>query len=199
MPHCFLKGGFVMKKSIGAKTVAYATPVWVVGSYDSAGKANVMTAAWAGICCSKPPCIGVSLRKATYTYGNIMARQAFSVNVPSESHVKEVDYFGIATGKSVDKFAASGLTAVRCEHADAPYVKEFPLILECKVIQTVEIGLHTQFIGEIMDVKAEEAALGEKGLPEIEKVRPILFGPEIFSYHGLGTYLGRAFSIGKQS
>ena len=38
-----------MKKSMGAKTVVYPTPVFVVGTYDGEGKANVMTAAWGGI------------------------------------------------------------------------------------------------------------------------------------------------------
>ena len=62
-----------MKKSIGPRTMAFPTPVWVVGTYDQDGKPNAMTAAWASICCSKPPAIGVSLRKATYSYGNIVA------------------------------------------------------------------------------------------------------------------------------
>ncbi len=80
---------------------------------------------------------------------------------------------------------------------DAPYVKEFPLVLECKLLHTLEIGLHTQFIGEILDVKADPEVLGDKGLPDIEKVQPIIFGPEIRTYHGLGRYLGQAFAIGK--
>ena len=54
-----------MKKSLGAKTLVYPTPVFVVGTYDKAGKPNAMTAAWGGICCSQPPCVAVSLRKAT--------------------------------------------------------------------------------------------------------------------------------------
>lgn len=33
-----------MKKSLGAKTLVYPTPVFVVGTYDSLGKPNVMTA-----------------------------------------------------------------------------------------------------------------------------------------------------------
>ena len=44
-----------MKKSLGAKTIVYPTPVLVVGTYDDDGKPNVMTAAWGGICCSVPP------------------------------------------------------------------------------------------------------------------------------------------------
>jgi flavin reductase (DIM6/NTAB) family NADH-FMN oxidoreductase RutF len=60
----------------------------------------------------------------------------------------------------------------------------------------VELGLHTQFVGEIMDVKAEESILGPGGLPDIEKLRPMIFGPQIRTYHGIGEFIGRAFSIG---
>lgn len=186
-----------MKKSLGARTLSYPTPVWLVGTYDVEGKPNIMTAAWAAIVCSKPPCVGVSLRKATYSYGNIIARKAFTINVPSEKQVKEADYCGIASGREVDKFAKCGFTAVRSDLVDAPYVQECPLVLECKVIHTVEIGLHTQFIGEILDVKADPGVLGEKGLPDIEKIRPLIFGPEIRTYHGIGAYIGQAFAIGK--
>lgn len=186
-----------MKKSLGAKTIIYPTPVLVIGTYDNDGKANVMTAAWAGICCSAPPCVGVSLRKATYTYGNIVERKAFTVNVPSEDHAKAADYFGMTSGRDVDKLSRAGLTPVKGELVDAPYVKEFPLILECKLLNAVEIGLHTQFIGEIVDVKAEGDVLGDDGLPMIEKVRPIIFAPESWSYHGLGKNLGKAFSVGR--
>ena len=85
-----------------------------------------MTAAWGGICCSDPPSIAISLRKATYTYGNLMARRAFTVNVPAESQVQAADYFGVVSGRDTDKFAATGLTPTRSEHVDAPYIEEFP-------------------------------------------------------------------------
>ena len=70
-----------MKRSIGAKTIVYPAPAFVIGTYDQTGRPNVMTAAWAGICCSTPPCVAISLREATYTYGNIMEHQAFTVNI----------------------------------------------------------------------------------------------------------------------
>jgi flavin reductase (DIM6/NTAB) family NADH-FMN oxidoreductase RutF len=186
-----------MKKSLGARTLAYPTPVWLVGTFDANGKPNIMTAAWGAIVCSQPPSIGVSLRKATYSYGNILTRQAFTINVPSEAHVKEADYAGMASGRDVDKFAKARFTAVKSDLVDAPYVEECPLILECRLIQTVEIGLHTQFIGEILDVKADLEVLNDQGLPEMEKVKPLVFGPEIRTYHGIGAYLGQAFAIGK--
>ena len=45
-----------MKRSLGAKTLTFPTPTWIVGSYDTRGRPNGMTAAWGGICCSEPPC-----------------------------------------------------------------------------------------------------------------------------------------------
>lgn len=188
-----------MKKSIGAKTLVYPTPTWVVGTYDKQGKPNVATVAWGGICCSQPPCVAIALRKATYSYWNIVERKAFTVSVPSEKHVKQADYFGIASGRDVDKLSAAGLTPVRSDLVDAPYVAEFPLTLECRLLHTLEIGLHTQFVGEILDVKAEESVLSEKGLPAIEKVKPFVFAPDNHTYHAIGEYLGKAFSIGKQT
>lgn len=145
----------------------------------------------------KPPCIGVSLREATYSYGNIVRRKAYTVSIASEAHVKETDYFGVVSGRDVDKFSATGLTSVASDLVDAPYVEEFPLILECKLIDTVKIGLHTQFIGEILDVKADSSILDENGLPDVEKLRPILYSPGNSFYHGVGKCLGKAFSIGK--
>jgi flavin reductase (DIM6/NTAB) family NADH-FMN oxidoreductase RutF len=186
-----------MKKSLGAKIIVCATHVWVVGTYDKEGKANIMTAAWGGVCCSQPPCVGVSLRKATYTYGSIVNRKAFTINVPSEDYLKQTDYVGIYSGRSTDKFSAAKLTPVRSNFVDAPYVKEFPLILDCKLLHTIEIGLHTQFIGEIVDVKVEDSVLGEDGLPDIGKIVPFFYSPETRTYHKIGEYLGRAHFIGK--
>ena len=187
-----------MKKSLGAKTLGCPTPLWVIGTYDSEGKPNVMTIAWGGICCSKPQSVNISLRKATYSYSNIIDRKAFTINIPSEKYAKEADYFGIATGSKTNKFADTGLTPLKSDLVDAPYIKEFPLILECKMAHNTEIGTHTLFVGEIIDVKADESVLGENGLPDINKVQPVLFAPEVRTYHGIGKTLGKAFSMGKE-
>ncbi len=186
-----------MKKSFGARTLIFPTPIWCVGSYDKQDRPNVMTIAWGGVCCSSPPCVTISLRKATYTYGNIMDKMAYTLSVPSENYATEADYFGMATGRKEDKFERSGLTPVRSDLVDAPFVAEFPMILECRVIHHHEIGLHTQFIGEILDVKVEEAALGESGKPDMRKVSPIAYASEVSHYHGVGRDLGKAFDIGR--
>ena len=187
-----------MKKSRGATTIVYPTPVFVIGTYDDAGKANLMTAAWGGICCSKPPCVSVSLRKATYTYGNIIARGAFTINIASEQYVKEADYMGLVSGRDVDKFTAAKLTPVKSEWVNAPIVAEFPMVLECKLLHTLEIGLHTLFVGEILDVKAETHTYNAQGKLDITKIKPLLWAPDGGGYYGIGEFLGQAFSIGNE-
>ncbi len=188
-----------MKKSIGAQPLAYPFPVFVVGTYDAAGKPNMMTAAWGGICCHVPPCVAISVNKARYTYKSIVERNAFTISIPSEQYVKEADYVGIVSGKRVDKFSATGLTPAKSDVVDAPYVDEFPFVLECQLLRSVEIGSHTQFIGEIKDIKVDEDLTKNDG-PLIEKITPLIFAMDRgnMSYYGVGKYVAKAFSVGKE-
>lgn len=186
-----------MKKSLGAKTVALSVPTWVVGTYDADGNPNAMVAAWAGICCSKPPSLCVSLRSATKSHGHIMERRAFTVNVPSAKFAREADYFGLVSGRDADKFEVTGLATEKSELVDAPCIVDFPIIVECKVTHINEIGMHTQFIGEILDVKVDEEILNENGDVDATRSQPLLFTAGTRSYHIPGTHIGDAFSIGK--
>jgi flavin reductase (DIM6/NTAB) family NADH-FMN oxidoreductase RutF len=187
-----------MKVSLGAKTILFPAPVWIVGTYDADGKANVMAVAWGGICCSKPPCVTVSLRKATYSYRGIADRKAFTINVPSEEFVAEADYYGIASGREVDKFSATNLTPLRSDLVNAPYIAEFPMIAECRLLHSFEIGLHTMFIGEILDVKVDRDLIGEDGKPSMAKVAPVLYGPGTHRYYRVGEDLGEAYLVGNK-
>lgn len=77
------------------------------------------------------------------------------------------------------------------------YVEEFPINIECKLIKTIELGSHIQFIGEIVEVKISEEVVDEKGNSDIAKLKPISFVGNDRGYYGLGDKLGNAFSIGK--
>ncbi|TVM19667.1 flavin reductase family protein [Oceanidesulfovibrio indonesiensis] len=183
-------------RSLGAKPLAQPAPVWVIGTYFQDERPNIMTAAWGGICCSDPPCLQISLRKATATYHNIMHSKAFTVNVPNPEFMEKSDYAGMVSGKDTDKFAATGLTPVKSDIVDAPYVQEFPMVLECSLIKHVEIGLHTVFIGEIKDVKVKEEFV-DGHHADMAKVNPVLFAPGSRRYYAIGKEIGQAFSSGR--
>lgn len=181
-----------MKKSVGSNTYIFPLPSVVVGTYDNDNKPNMMTAAWTGIVNSFPTMISVSLRKATYSYSNIIDKKAFTIGIPSKKHILEMDYVGTVSGKRENKFESTGLTPVKSELVNAPYVSEFPVVLECKLVKYDDLGLHTMFIGEVIDVKIDEAYLKENGMPDILKIDPISYIHGEREYYGIGEYLGKA-------
>ncbi|MGD0817484.1 MAG: flavin reductase family protein [Methanomassiliicoccales archaeon] len=187
-----------MKRSIGTTTLVYPTPVFIVGTYDRNDKPNAMAVAWGGICSSEPPSVAISVRKVRYTYENLMDRKAFTISVPSEKYVRESDYFGIVSGKNEDKFENSCLEPVASRIVDAPYVGEFPLILECRVTHITDLGAHTQFVGEIKDVKVDEDCLDEEGVPDVSKILPFWYSPSDHSYYAIGMRLGEAYRAGSE-
>jgi flavin reductase (DIM6/NTAB) family NADH-FMN oxidoreductase RutF len=186
-----------MKQSLPPQTILLPSPVLIVGSYGADGRPNIMNAAWGGIACSRPPCISISLREATLTYHNIKLNKAFTVSFPSEKYVKEADYAGLVSGRDHQKFHDAGLTPLKSQIVNAPYVKEFPYALECSLIREVKLGSHTMFVGEIMGIVADIDVLNENELPDIEKVRPLLWGSfGSMAYYAVGQKLGDAFSSG---
>ena len=177
---------------------AYPLPVFVVGTYDHKGKPNAMVAAWGGICSSDPPSIAISIRPSRYTYRNLMEKMAFTISIPSVKYMAEADFFGIESGENTDKFAVTGLTPLRADHIDAPCIAEFPVVLECRVTKHVKIGAHTQFIGEILDVKIDESMLDSEGKPDLARLQLIGFDVFRSEYYTTGPVVGRAFSAGRK-
>jgi flavin reductase (DIM6/NTAB) family NADH-FMN oxidoreductase RutF len=126
-----------------------------------------------------------------------MERKAFTVNIPGKAHAKEADYFGMASGKDADKFAVTGLTPIKSDFVDAPYISEFPVNLECKTVHTADLGAHTMFVGEILNVKIDKSIADNEARPIIEQVMPMLFAPGSNNYYTIGEEIGKAFDIGK--
>ena len=71
------------------------------------------------------------------------------------------------------------------------------MILECRLIHSYEIGLHTQFIGEILDVKVDEDKLNADGQPDMSKVMPFIYAPGLQTYYRIGSEVGRGYKSGK--
>ena len=185
-----------MKKvTLGPETFIYPKPAFLIGANVN-GKANFMTAAWSGIVNSEPPMISVSIRPQRHTIKGVRANGTFSVNIPAEDQIKEMDYCGIYSGLREDKNTVCGFTVFYGKLDTAPMIEQCPVSLECSVVHELELGTHFIFIGEIKEIHASEAVL-TNGLPDVEKIRPIIYshGAENL-YHGLGKRLGPAHKAG---
>ena len=50
-----------MKKNLGADTLVFPTPVFIIGTYNEDGTPNAMNSAWVGVSESVPPAVGISI------------------------------------------------------------------------------------------------------------------------------------------
>ena len=90
------------KKEIKNGCHLYPMPVVIVGA-NKGGRANFMTAAFAGIVNLNPPKIALGLGKLHFTSAGIVENGVFSVNLPSTSMMEATDYCGLVSGHKVDK------------------------------------------------------------------------------------------------
>ena len=131
------------------------------------------------------------------TSENIRKRGAFTLSIADIPHMEAADFFGIATAnKMADKFERSGLTAVKSGKVDAPVVQEFPLTLECRVVEDkMEVYGH-HVIGEIVGILADEAVLDEKGKVDPTKLNAFVFDQFQNGYYAIGEKVGQAWQSG---
>lgn len=186
-----------MKKDIKMKSAVYPMPVLMIATYDENGKADVMNAAWGMICESDK--IFLSLTESHKTVKNIKLNKAFTVSLADAKHVKEADFFGIASGNTMeDKFERSGLTATKSDKVNAPVIEEFPITMECELAETVNTENLGAIIGKIVNVIADEELLDEEGKIIIEKSGVLMFDQFKFGYYVTGEKVGTAWNSGRE-
>ena len=151
-------------RAIGPTTYLCPIPSVMLGCADDTHPANLITVAWTGVVCSKPPMISVSIRKSRLSHEIISNSGEFTLNLIGRELCEAMDYCGVKSGREVDKFAQCGLTAIAApELAKAPAVAEAPAFLSCKVTQVIELGSHDLFLAEVVDVNIAQQYFTESG------------------------------------
>ena len=181
-----------MRKNFGAKPILYPQAVFIIGSYDENGNPDAMNAAWGGVAGGNKIFMCISSHKST---DNILARKAFTVSMGTADQMVACDYVGLVSANNEpEKMKKSGFHTVKSDYVDAPVIEELPMTLECKLI-SYDPANHYMF-GELVNVSADEAILGEDGKIDIAKLRPIIFDGVHAAYHVIGEKVGNAFSDG---
>ncbi|MBS1249129.1 MAG: Flavoredoxin [Chloroflexi bacterium] len=170
-------------------TVLYPVPAVMV-SCGTGDAANIITLAWVGTLCSKPPLIGLGVRPSRHSHGLIRQAGEFVVNLPSAKHAKWLDYCGVVSGRDENKWAGCGFTKVKGTAVDVPFIAECPVNIECRLDQTLSLGVHDLFIGEVLAVQVDESVLDDRGKIDFEKAKPFAYLNGEYRQIGelLGTY-----------
>ena len=182
-----------MRKNFGPKPYLYPQPVLIIGTYDEDGNPDAMNAAWGGI--SEANQISICLSAGHKTVRNLLKSGAFTVSVADAGHVKECDWFGIASGNTVqDKIARAGFHVIKSEFVNAPLIEELPMAVECELISYDAETCH--LVGRIVNVSADECILDEQGKIDPDKLHALTFDPVHNAYLAIGEKVGNAFRDG---
>ena len=186
-----------MKKDLGVLPAIYPMPVLVIAAYDENGKPNAMNAAW-GMQCDMDRVI-LFITETHKTTANIMVSKAFTVAIADRAHMEVADFFGIATGNTMeDKFARSGYHETKSKFVNAPVIEEFPLVMECELSEVVKTDTLFAVVGKIMNVAAEESVLSEKGKVDPLKLNALMYDVYDNGYYTTGEKAGLAWREGKR-
>ena len=145
--------------------------------------------------------MSISVGHKQYSKIGIDENGTFSINQPTADLVRELDFCGMKSGRKVDKAAL--FETFYGELETAPMIRECPVNIECRVVQTLNRSIHSVFLGEVVAVHASEEYLGE-GLPDVTRIDPIFYAPDAnlgkgaHGYWRLGERIGRAFEIGAE-
>ena len=158
---------------------------------------NIITIGWTGIVNTHPPMTYISVRPSRHSFGILMEKREFVINLPDESLAAATDFSGIYTGAKVDKFEKLSLTKMESKEVAAPTIAECPLSLECKVFEVIESGTHHIFMADIVNVSAKEELFDENGRLSLGRAKLIAYAHG--EYYALGESLGRfGFSADKR-
>jgi flavin reductase (DIM6/NTAB) family NADH-FMN oxidoreductase RutF len=172
----------------------YPVPVVLI-SCGNRDLANIITIAWCGVACSKPPLLTISIRPSRYSNSIIKESGDFVINIPIQNLLKEADICGTVSGRDKDKFSLCGFTKADSCIVKSPMIKECPVNIECKVTKVLSLGAHDMFIGEAVKVHRDRSVLDREGNMDYSKAAPIVYNQG--EYWSLGKRIGRyGFSAG---
>jgi len=169
-----------MKKLLSPRPWFFPRPVLLLSTRATAGKDNIITVSWAGVACSTPPMLTVSLRKSRHSHAVVSATREFVVNIPTSKQREAVEVCGTSSGRDADKFTAARLSRLPSSVVAAPLIAECPINLECQVKHMLPLGSHDLFVAEIVKTHVLHALLREDGEIDDRALDCLAWGSEEF-------------------
>ncbi len=154
---------YMAKQTFKPGNMVYPLPALMVSCQRPGEKPNIITIAWAATVCSTPPMVSVSIRKERYSYDIIKETGEYVINLTTKDLAYATDLCGVKSGRDVDKFKEAHLTEQPSRVVAAPGIAESPVNVECKVTEIKELGSHSMFIAEVVNVQVDDKYMDEAG------------------------------------
>lgn len=131
----------------------FATGVTVVTSIDDEGNPHSMTANSFTSVCLDPPTVLICVAHGTHTYGYVEHNGKFGINILSE----EQEDLGIYFAKRPEDRQDGTEYSYTISGDDIPALDNSMVFFGCQVIGSHVYGDHTVYLGEVKEVRRNEA------------------------------------------
>lgn len=179
-------------------TMIYPLPAVIVTVGSKPEEWNLLTVAWTGTICSDPAMCYISVRPERHSYPILMKNMEFTINLTTVDMARATDWVGVRSGKDYDKWKESGLTPVPGVKVSSPSIEESPLSIECRVKSVTDLGTHSMFIADVLNVRADTRWIDPKtGRFDLKQAGLMAYCHG--HYYGLGEIIGKfGFSVQKE-
>lgn len=154
------------RRLLGGAPVVLVTTRW-------RDETDVMPVIWSTPVSARPPLVAIAVHPSRYTHDMIRFSEEFALNFPSPALLHHVQYFGMVSGREINKIEAAKLPTFPAHRVSAPLLEHCVGWVECGVEDALRLGDHTLFVGRVVAVSAESEAFEEVWKLEAEEMRPL--------------------------
>lgn len=149
----------------------------VVSCQEKEGsKPNLITIAWAMPLSKRPPMLAVAASQKSLSQELLLTSREMVVNILPRERLPEALTIGSCSGRDRDKFGASGLTPQASRQVLPPAIQQAVGWLECRIVDTWEVGDHVLFAAEIVEAQTESELFdGTWRITAEESSRPVVY------------------------
>jgi flavin reductase (DIM6/NTAB) family NADH-FMN oxidoreductase RutF len=150
------------------RTRQFVTNVGLITSDGPLGP-NIMAAEWTHHISYSPSLVAANIRGHDATAQNIKESKEFGVNIAAENQNVICSMAGKYKGTHVDKISVLKEAGIAAFYNAKRISKEVPMLAgaamnaECKLVRQEELGDHIMFVGEVIEISADE------------NIRPLLY------------------------
>jgi len=152
-------------KKLAKNTVLCLQPVpqTIVSCRDKEGRNNALVVGFTSNVSLDPVVVMTGIVPSRFSHHMVKETGCFVINFPKKSFKKEYDYLGSKSGRDGDKFAALDLKWEDAKYVNAPILTDYPVSIECSVVDGIMPGTHELFFGKVEAVHVDEEYLDENG------------------------------------
>ncbi len=139
------------------RTRKFITNIGLITSKDTYGD-NIMAAEWTHHVSYSPSLMAVNVHREDATHENILKSKEFGINLCSITQNAASSISGRVSGADVDKIKVLrefGVEFYKGKKINCLMVKGASMNAECKLHKTLELGDHTMFVGEVVEISAD--------------------------------------------